>query len=126
MLLRAADGRASGESNMNSVFHEELERRAVEIGRLCQQCHVLRLELFGSATLDRFDLAHSDLDFLVCFREGCTSLDNYLPLADGLEKLFRRPVDLVIERAVRNPYFSQTINATRRLIYEHREQEAVV
>jgi predicted nucleotidyltransferase len=68
---------------MNKALREQLEHHRVEINRLCQQYGVLRLDLFGSATLDRFDQRHSDLDFPVTFGEGCTSIDNYLPLAEG-------------------------------------------
>ena len=111
---------------MTRELQEQIEGKRAAIEEICQRCHVMRLELFGSATSHRFDPAHSDLDFLVSFMEGCTSLDNYLPLAEGLEQLLGRPVDLVIERALRNPYLLQSINATRRLVYEHRAQEIAV
>ena len=110
---------------MNRAICEQIQGRRVEIRRLCQRCHVQRLEVFGSATLDRFDPKSSDLDFLVGFQDGFTALDNYLTLAEGLEGLFDRPVDLVIERAVRNPYLRQTINATRQVVYEDRGEEVV-
>jgi hypothetical protein len=83
---------------------------------------VLRLEIFGSATGDQFDAAHSDLDLLVTFRRGSTSLDNYLRLAEGLEALLEKPVDLVIERSIRNPYFRKTVDATRTLIIGFRNR----
>ena len=37
------------------------------------------------------------------FRKESTSLDNYLRLAEGLEELLGRPVDLVIEREIAQP-----------------------
>ncbi len=75
---------------MNSVIREKLESLRAEIRRLCKCCHVRHLGLFGSATLDRFDPKNSDLDFLVGFQDGFTTLDNYLALAEGLEDLFER------------------------------------
>jgi uncharacterized protein len=39
-------------------------------------------------------------------------------LADELERLLQRRVDLVTERSVRNPYFRQVIEATRQPVYE--------
>ena len=70
---------------MNASFKQQIEMRASQIGRLSEACGVQRLEMFGSATQDRFDPGHSDLDFLVVFQRDSTSLDNYLRLAEGLE-----------------------------------------
>jgi predicted nucleotidyltransferase len=39
-------------------------------------------------------------------------------LANELERLLPRRVDLVTERSVRNPYFRQVIEATRQPVYE--------
>ena len=111
---------------MNATFKQQIEMKASQIGRLSQACGVQRLEIFGSAIQDRFDPGHSDLDFLVVFQRDSTSLDNYLRLAEGLEELFGRPVDLVIERSIRNPYFRKAVDATRTLIYAHGEQKATV
>jgi len=62
----------------------------------------------------------SDFDFLVTFKDdrvkGVARL--YLGLAEGLEQLLERPVDLLTPESIRNPYFRQTIDATRRLVYE--------
>jgi hypothetical protein len=44
--------------------------------------------------------------------------DRYLDLAEALEKLFKRPVDLVTEQSIHNPYFQQEIETTRQLVYE--------
>lgn len=111
---------------MDVSVKDQLVANAAEIQRLADVCGVLRLEIFGSATEARFDTARSDLDFLVTFRTGSTSLDNYLRLAEGLEELLGRPVDLVIDRAIRNPYFRRAVDATRMLIYARGEQEAAV
>jgi hypothetical protein len=32
---------------------------------------------------------------------------------------------LVTERSIRNPYFRETIVATRQLVYDHRDEKAV-
>ena len=111
---------------MNASFKQQIDIKALQIGQLAEACGVQRLEIFGSVTQDRFDPGHSDLDFLVVFQRDSTSLDNYLRLAEGLEELFGRPVDLVIERSIRNPYFRKAVDATRTLIYAHGEQEATV
>lgn len=90
-----------------------------QLDALCVRCHVRRLDLFGSATGDAFDLVRSDLDFLVEFlplRPG-EHFDAYFGLLEGLEHLFSRPVDLVEAQAMRNPYFIRRVNESRMLIY---------
>ena len=46
---------------------EIVERKLPAIAELCRRFGVRRLDLFGSAVTGRFDLARSDLDFLVEF-----------------------------------------------------------
>lgn len=76
--------------------------------------------LFGSAAQGNFQAESSDLDFLVRLDESQPAeyTENYFGLATELERLFGRPVDLVTERSVRNPYFRQVVEATRQLVYE--------
>lgn len=95
------------------------EHRGV-VTQLCSNYRVKRLELFGSA-LDRnaFDSERSDLDFLVEFLPLAQGehADVYFGLLESLEQLFQRHVDLVMIGAVRNPYFLQAIDTSRRLLY---------
>jgi predicted nucleotidyltransferase len=44
--------------------------------------------------------------------------DQYFGLLEDLSTLLRRPVDLVVERAIRNPYFLESLRATRELLYQ--------
>ena len=91
-----------------------------ELTQLCLRFNVRRLEVFGSAATSRFSAAHSDLDFIVSFADESfgTLADRYLNLAEALEQLFQRPVDLLTERSLRNPFFIQEVNRTRQKIYE--------
>lgn len=43
--------------------------------------------------------------------------DAYFSLKEGLEALFGRPVDLVTDKSLSNPYFRNRIAAERRTIY---------
>ena len=97
------------------------------LANVCRQFRVERLYLFGSAADERFDSERSDLDFLVTLEEQLPGeyADNYLGLAQALEKLFGRPVDLVTERSIRNPYFRETVFAARELLYDRRDEKAV-
>ncbi len=92
-------------------------REALE--RLCVRHRIARLELFGSAAEGDFDPQSSDLDFLVEFlplKPG-EHADAYFALLESLQALFGRPVDLVMARAIKNPYFLQSVNRTRKVLY---------
>jgi hypothetical protein len=97
------------------------------LSKMCRQFRVERLYLFGSATQGGFDSERRDLDFLVTLEEQPPGdyADNYLGLAQALEKLFRRPADLITENAIRNPYFRESVFAARHLIYDRRDKKAV-
>lgn len=100
-----------------------------ELAEICQRYGVARLYVFGSAVTGGFAETSSDIDFIVEFagRQPTGSYaDRYLGLAEELERLFGRPVDLVTEESVRNPYFRREVDATRRLVYEQTREEAAV
>jgi hypothetical protein len=106
-----------------------IEDKRTALVELCTRYGVDRLYVFGSAVLMRFDPQRSDLDFLVSFadREPTREYaDRYLDFADGLERLFGRPVDLVTEQSIRNPYFRREVESTRQLIYERPHKETTV
>jgi len=86
---------------------------------ICRQYRVRRLELFGSATSDRFDVERSDVDLLVEFEPLADGehADAYFGLLESLEAILSRPIDLVMIRAVRNPYFLEAIELTRTVLY---------
>jgi len=97
-----------------------------ELAALCRKYRVQRLELFGSAASQAFDPLKSDLDFLVVFERPDESApghyaDRYFGLLESLEALFSRPVDLVELAAVRNPYFLQSIQSSRSVLWIHGE-----
>jgi hypothetical protein len=103
-----------------------IEQRKTALVELCRQYRVERLYVFGSAVLGHFDARRSDLDFLVRFSDREPTgeyADRYLGLAEALEQLFDRPVDLVTEESIRNPYFRREVESTRQLLYERQNQE---
>lgn len=95
-----------------------LAQYQTQIEELCRQYRVHRLELFGSAAAGRDRPGESDLDFLVDFEpfpDGGYA-DAYFGLHEALEDLFGRPVDLVVDSAIKNPYFRQSVDQTRVLV----------
>jgi uncharacterized protein len=109
---------AAGESEIPSKIKEIRQARS-ELAVLCVRHNVRRLELFGLAVGTDFDRATDSLDFLVefgPFPNGGYS-EHYLGLLDDLTALFARPVDLLVARAVRNPFLLENIYQTRELLY---------
>lgn len=100
---------------MNRLIEEKRE----EIERVCRRHGVRRIELFGSATGPDFDPEHSDLDFLVTFQELEFNqyADAYFGLLEDLQTLLQRPVDLVVASAIQNPYFLESVESSRTLVY---------
>ena len=96
-----------------------VEQRRGDIEDLCARFKVKRLELFGSAARADFDAETSDLDFLVEFLplEPGEYADAYFGLLERLEDLFARRVDLVMPEAIKNAYFLEAINRTRKVLY---------
>lgn len=90
-----------------------------EIAKLCREFHVHRLEIFGSALSGAFDPASSDLDFLVEFEllPAGEYASAFFAFKESLESLFGLPVDLVVSSAIRNPYFRQSVEQSKALLY---------
>lgn len=93
--------------------------KLADVAALCRLAGARSLDLFGSAVRDDFDPNRSDLDFVVEFNDlpPVVYADAYFALKEGLERLFARPVDLVTDRAIRNPYFRQRLAAERQRVY---------
>jgi len=100
-------------------MHRIIEQNIDGIMRICTRHRVRRLAVFGSVTDDRFDADKSDLDLLVEFETmpPAEHADQFFGLAEDLEHLFNRPVDLVEQEAVHNPYFRKSLEETQVEIY---------
>lgn len=85
---------------------------------LCEKYDVSTMHVFGSATTKEFN-EMSDIDILISFKEipFHKYADNYFELHKELEKMFGRKVDLLTERSLSNPYFIQSVEATKQLLY---------
>jgi len=85
---------------------------------LCIAYDVKTMYVFGSVCTDRFN-ENSDIDILLSFKELSVEkyTDNYFALHEELEKLFERKVDLVTENSLSNPYFIQSVEETKQLLY---------
>ncbi len=94
--------------------------RVAELERLCQLHRVQRLDLFGSAATGAYRPDESDLDFLVEFKPTDSHrvyANAYFGLLEGLEEMFGRPIDLVVESTIDNPYFRESLEESRTPVY---------
>lgn len=101
-------------------MHPLIDQHRAEIAALCRRFAVRRLEVFGSAARGTdFDPATSDADFLVEFvpDSGLSPLGQFFDLAEELERVLGRPVDLIEPGAIRNPFLLAGINQARETIY---------
>lgn len=96
-----------------------ISEKSGDFNNLCRKLGVEKLELFGSGAREEFDPAKSDLDFIVSFfRDHRLGLaDRYLELAEGLESLFSRKVDLLTIGSIKNPLFRRNIERSKKLVY---------
>lgn len=95
-----------------------IEQNMDKLTGLCQRHHVRRLDVFGSASEGNFS-SLSDIDFVVEFDDSIATnrFDNYFHLLEELRKLFGRDIDLVEPGGLKNPYFIERVQQTRRPVY---------
>ena len=101
-------------------MHADLVNKNEALAALCREYGVSRLELFGSAARGRdFDPQTSDMDFLVEFTPDfpMSALKQFFGLAQELETLLGRHVDLVEAASVKNPFVQVAINRSREVVY---------
>lgn len=91
-----------------------------EIAKLCEAFKVKKMYVFGSITSEKFN-DDSDIDFLISFFDNITIQeysDNYFELHYKLKDILNREIDIITERSLKNPYFIESINSSKQLIYE--------
>ncbi len=100
---------------MQKIITDNIEK----IRLLCQAHNVKSLFAFGSVCSEDFD-ENSDIDLLITFKSMnyADYADTYFTLANKFEDLFHRPVDLVTDKSLSNPYFIKSVNQAKTLIYD--------
>jgi len=95
-----------------------LDKYSIEIKNLCRENKVKTLYVFGSVLTDRFS-EKSDIDLVVDIdsNDPFDYADSYFNLKFALQDLLRRPVDLLENKAINNPYIRQNIDKSKSLIY---------
>ena len=98
-----------------------IEQRKEELRKICERLKIKKLYAFGSSVAeDKFSEA-SDFDFLISFEDSIAPeeySENYFRLHYKLREIFNREVDVITERSLSNPYFIESVNKNKVLIYE--------
>jgi uncharacterized protein len=99
--------------NMNT-----LEAHKPQIKQLCELHHVRTLYAFGSVLTSNFN-SQSDIDLLVDFKpiNVLDYVDNYYNFKFKLQEILNYPIDLLEEKAIKNPYFKNALHQQKQLIY---------
>lgn len=95
-----------------------LNQHIDQIKRLCELNKVRSLFAFGSVTTDKFR-QDSDIDLVVDIEDNdpISYSDKYFNLKFELEKILKRHIDLLEQKAIRNKHLKSEIDRTKVLIY---------
>jgi uncharacterized protein len=99
---------------MHRIINDNID----QIEKLCSNYNVRSLFAFGSVCTEKFTES-SDIDLLISFypMDHADYADTYFSIADKFEEIFHRSVDLVTDKSLSNPYFIDSLNQTKTLIY---------
>lgn len=99
-------------------MYSELKKKIKPLQKICKNYNVDKLYAFGSVCTEQFS-QDSDIDLLVIFKEMDVEdyADNYFLIVEEFEKLYNRKVDLVTDKSLSNPYFINSIEKTKTILY---------
>lgn len=95
---------------------------------LCKSHSVESLYAFGSSIRPDFNEKTSDIDLLIelDYDDPIERGENLINLWDNLENFFQRKVDLLTDSSIKNPVLRATIDRTKVLIYDGKQQKVSV
>lgn len=89
-----------------------------QVREVCREFGIRKLEVFGSTV--RSPEAARDVDFLIDFGDppvkGFSSL--FFGFKESLEQILGKQVDLITTESLGNPYFRQSVEESKQLVYE--------
>ena len=95
-----------------------IETYKEQILLLCKNYKVKSLYSFGSVNSKLFTV-NSDVDLMVDFNttDPLEYTENYFELKFALEKILNRSIDLLENKAIKNPFLRESIDNSKVLIY---------
>ncbi len=105
-----------------------IKEKNIAFTTLCKRYKVNKMYAFGSSVTDRFDPSKSDIDVVVEINiaDPADRGEALLSLWHQFEILFERKVDLLTEDSIQNPFLKQSIDRTKKLIYDGEGEKAFV
>ena len=100
-----------------------LDKHKEALNKACSTFNVDELYAFGSILSEKFN-PESDIDFIVSIIsiDPIEYAENYFNLKFELEKIFKRKIDLLEQKSIRNKTFEDIINKQKVLVYARRNQ----
>ncbi len=100
------------------IVVKEIKDHIEQIKRLCRTHSVKSLFAFGSVVSNTLKNT-SDIDLLVDIdsKDPIDYSDNYFELKFQLESILKRPVDLLEDKSLKNPFLKKQIDNIKVLIY---------
>ena len=100
------------------MIPEIIEDNLNNLKKLCKKYDIKTMHIFGSVCTNNFN-SKSDIDILISFKDISIEkyTDNYFKLHDELKDLFNCKIDLLTENSLSNPYFIESIEETKKLLY---------
>ena len=104
-----SEGTISMSNSYVSIRDDVLRKLEHELPYLQREFDIETIGIFGSVSRGE-DTPESDVDVLYTFRHGAIGIQRFLDLADFLEELFGRKVELVSEKYL-SPYIRPYVEA---------------
>lgn len=108
------------------MLKDLIDRHRVALGALLAANRVSHLYAFDNSVHGPFG-PDSDVDVLVEVDASDEEAGRMLiNVWNGLEQLFQRPVDLITESSLRNPYLRAEVERSKQLIYDGAKRQVLV
>ena len=101
------------------MIHASIQGKLPDLINILKSHKVKRAYAFGSVCTPLFN-KNSDVDLLIAFEDGIDPIeygDLYWSLDEKIPELLHRPVDILTEKQLRNPYFIKVMNRTKTALY---------
>lgn len=107
------------------LIKDFINNRSAEFISLCKNHEVKSLYIFGSSITESFNEESSDIDLLIELetKDPIKRGEFLLDIWEKFESFFQRKVDLLTISSLRNPYLKKSIDSTKLLIYDGKEQK---
>ena len=106
-------------------LRDSISQNSNEFLLICKSHDVKTLYAFGSSINTKFMDETSDIDFLIDIdtKDPIKRGENLIDLWDKFEKFFQRKVDLLTISSIKNPILRKSIDSSKLLIYDGKEQK---